>query len=111
LTVDVRVTDAYKNEEVLKIIRQNVSCEVHPRSIRLKPSSIDVQHPVVQAGIALGRKTYGSPTTSDQAVLDIPSLKVGPGDSARSHTADEFIYVREIEEGITTYINMLKEIV
>ena len=110
-TVDVRVTDAYKNEEVLKIIRQNVSCEVHPRSIRLKPSSIDVQHPVVQAGIALGRKTYGSPTTSDQAVLDIPSLKVGPGDSARSHTADEFIYVREIEEGITTYINMLKEIV
>ena len=71
-TVDVRVTDAYKNEEVLKIIRQNVSCEVHPRSIRLKPSSIDVQHPVVQAGIALGRKTYGSPTTSDQAVLDIP---------------------------------------
>jgi acetylornithine deacetylase len=110
-TVDIRVTDAYKNEEVLKIIRQNVSCEVHPRSIRLKPSSIDVQHPVVQAGIALGRKTYGSPTTSDQAVLDIPSLKVGPGDSARSHTADEFIYVREIEEGITTYINMLKEIV
>ena len=110
-TVDVRVTDAYKNEEVLKIIRQNVSCEVHPRSIRLKPSSIDVQHPVVQAGISLGRKTYGSPTTSDQAVLDIPSLKVGPGDSARSHTADEFIYVREIEEGITTYINMLKEIV
>jgi len=110
-TVDVRVTDAYRNEEVLKIIRQNVSCEVHPRSIRLKPSSIDVQHPVVQAGIALGRKTYGSPTTSDQAVLDIPSLKVGPGDSARSHTADEFIYVREIEEGITTYINILKEIV
>jgi acetylornithine deacetylase len=110
-TVDVRVTDAYKNEEVLKIIRQNVSCEVHPRSIRLKPSSIDVQHPVVQAGIALGRKTYGSPTTSDQAVLDIPSLKVGPGDSARSHTADEFIYVSEIEEGITTYINMVKEIV
>jgi acetylornithine deacetylase len=110
-TVDVRVTDAYKNEEVLKIIRQNVSCEVHPRSIRLKPSAIDVNHPVVQAGIALGRKTYGSPTTSDQAVLDIPSLKVGPGDSARSHTADEFIYVSEIEEGIATYINMLKEIV
>ncbi len=110
-TVDVRVTDAYKNDEVLKIIRQHVTCEVNPRSIRLKPSAIDIQHPVVQAGIALGKKTYGSPTTSDQAVLDIPSLKMGPGDSARSHTADEFIYVKEIKEGISTYINMLKEIV
>ncbi|RVT96543.1 M20/M25/M40 family metallo-hydrolase [Mucilaginibacter limnophilus] len=109
-TVDVRVTDAYRNEEVLEIIRQHVSCEVKPRSIRLKPSSIDKQHPIVQAGIALSRNTYGSPTTSDQSLLDIPSLKVGPGDSARSHTADEFIYVDEIREGIELYIQMLEKI-
>lgn len=109
-TVDVRVTDAYRNEEVLEIIREHVSCEVKPRSIRLKPSSIDKAHPIVKAGIALGRDTYGSPTTSDQSLLDIPSLKTGPGDSARSHTADEFIYVDEIEQGIGIYIDMLEQI-
>jgi len=110
-TVDVRVTDAYRNEEVLEIIRKNVSCEVKPRSVRLKPSKIDRDHPIVQAGIKLGRTTYGSPTTSDQSLLDIPSLKVGPGDSARSHMADEFIYVDEIREGIELYIQMLESII
>ncbi len=110
-TVDVRVTDAYRNEEVLEIIRQHVGCDVTPRSIRLKPSKIPKEHPIVQAGLALGRTTYGSPTTSDQSLLDIPSLKVGPGDSARSHTADEFIYVDEIREGIDLYIKMLEQIV
>ncbi|WP_158962031.1 M20 family metallo-hydrolase [Myroides fluvii] len=109
--VDVRVTDAYTNEEVLEIVKQQVSCEVNARSTRLKPSSIAKDHPVVQAGIQLGRATYGSPTTSDQALLDIPSLKCGPGDSARSHTADEFVYVSEIEEGISLYIEMLNQIV
>lgn len=109
--VDVRVTDAYRNEEVLEIIRQNVSCEVNPRSIRLKPSSIDREHPIVQAGIALGRTTYGSPTTSDQSLLDIQSIKIGPGDSARSHSADEFVYVDEIREGIELYVQMLEKIV
>ena len=109
--VDVRVTDTYRNEEVLEIIRQHVSCDVTPRSIRLKPSKIDRNHPVVQAGITLGRTTYGSPTTSDQSLLDIPSLKVGPGDSARSHTADEFVYLDEIKEGIELYIKMLESIV
>jgi len=109
--VDVRVTDAYRNEEVLEIIRQHVQCDVTPRSIRLKPSKIDKEHPIVQAGIALGRTTYGSPTTSDQSLLDIHSLKVGPGDSARSHTADEFIYLDEIREGIDLYIQMLESIV
>ncbi len=107
-TVDVRVTDAYRNEEVLDIIRQHVSCEVQPRSIRLKPSSIDKNHPIVQSGIALGRETYGSPTTSDQSLLDIPSLKLGPGDSARSHIADEYIHVEEIKEGIELYIRILE---
>jgi acetylornithine deacetylase len=110
-TVDVRVTDAYTNEEVLKIIRTNVDCEVKPRSVRLKPSSIDKEHPLVQSGIALGRTTYGSPTTSDQALLSIPSLKVGPGDSARSHMADEYVFVNEVEEGIKLYIEMLKPVI
>jgi acetylornithine deacetylase len=110
-TVDVRVTDAYRNEEVLEIIRQHVQSDVTPRSIRLKPSKIAKEHPIVQAGIALGRTTYGSPTTSDQSLLDIPSLKVGPGDSARSHTADEFIYLDEIKEGIELYTRMLEKIV
>lgn len=109
-TVDVRVTDAYLNEEVLQIIREHVSCEVKPRSTRLKPSSISRDHPIVQAGISLGRETYGSPTTSDQALLDIPSLKLGPGDSARSHTADEFVYLDEIREGIEIYIKMISKI-
>lgn len=110
-TVDVRVTDAYRNEEVLEMIRQHVNCEVKPRSIRLKPSSIPKDHAIVKAGIALGRSTYGSPTTSDQSLLDIPSIKLGPGDSGRSHMADEFIYVEEIKEGIKLYIQMLDQLV
>lgn len=110
-TVDVRVTDAYTNEEVVEIIKRNVACEVIPRSVRLKPSSIDKNHPIVQAGIALGKTTYGSPTTSDQALLSIPSLKCGPGFSGRSHIADEFIYVDEIRQGIEGYIAMLKPVV
>lgn len=109
--VDVRVTDVYRNEEVLEIIRDHVHCEVQPRSVRLKPSSIPKDHPVVQAGLALGCTTYGSPTTSDQALLDIPSLKLGPGDSARSHMADEFIHINEIDEGIRLYIDILEKVV
>lgn len=110
-TVDVRVTDAYTNEEVLKIIRTNVDCEVMPRSIRLKPSSIDKGHPFVLSGIGLGRTTYGSPTTSDQALLSIPSVKVGPGDSARSHMADEYVYSAEVAEGVALYIELLKPVI
>ena len=109
-TVDVRVTDAYRNEEVLRIIRQYVNCDVAPRSTRLKPSSISPDHPIVKAGLALGREAYGSPTTSDQALLDIPSLKIGPGDSARSHTADEYICIDEISEGIALYVKLISEI-
>lgn len=110
-TVDVRVTDKYTNDEVLEIIRSHVSSEVIARSTRLTPSSISPEHPIVRAGVALGRTTYGSPTTSDQALLSIPSLKLGPGDSARSHTADEYIHLSEIEEGIAIYIAMLETIV
>jgi acetylornithine deacetylase len=110
-TVDVRVTDAYTNEEVVELIKQHVTSEVKPRSVRLKPSSIDKNHPIVQAGIALGKTTYGSPTTSDQALLSIPSLKCGPGFSGRSHMADEYLYVHEIADGINGYINMLKPVI
>ncbi|MBD1396096.1 M20 family metallo-hydrolase [Pontibacter sp. JH31] len=109
-TVDVRLTDAYTMDEVLEVIRQHVKAEVTPRSMRLKPSSIPMEHPLVQAGIKLGRSTYGSPTTSDQALLPIPSLKLGPGDSARSHMADEYIYLKEIEEGIALFIEILEQV-
>lgn len=109
--VDVRVTDAYRNAEVLEIIKQNVDIEVKARSLRLNSSSISKDHPIVKTGVALGRKTYGSPTLSDQAVLSCPSLKLGPGDSHRSHSADEFILLTEIEEAVTLYTKLLSEVV
>jgi len=109
--VDIRVTDAYSNQEVLDIIQSNIGSEISPRSLRLNSSSIPKEHKIVQAGIKLGRKTYGSPTLSDQSVLSCPSLKLGPGESLRSHTADEFIYIREIEEGIDLYIKILGQII
>lgn len=109
-TVDVRVTEQYTLEVIIETIRANIRAEVKPRSIRLKPSSIPVDHPIVRAGLALGRHTYGSPTTSDQAVLNCPSLKCGPGQSGRSHSADEFIYRHEIGEGIEGYVQMLERV-
>jgi len=109
--VDVRTTDAYSNEETLDIIKAHVKSEVTARSTRLKSSSIPETHPIVEAGIVLGRKVYGSPTMSDQALIPVPSLKLGPGDSARSHMADEFIYIDEIRAGIDLYIAMLEKIV
>lgn len=109
--VDVRTTDAYSNEETLDIIKSHVNSEVVARSTRLKSSSIPESHPIVKAGIELGRKVYGSPTMSDQALIPVPSLKLGPGDSARSHMADEFIYIDEIRAGIDLYIEMLEKIV
>jgi acetylornithine deacetylase len=110
-TIDVRATDQYTLEEIIDIIRANIQSEVNARSIRLRPSSIPMDHPIVKAGLALGRNSYGSPTTSDQALLDCPSLKMGPGHSGRSHSADEFIYLHEIEEGIRQYIAMLEAVV
>jgi len=107
-TVDIRATDAYTLEELLEIIRQNVSCTVTPRSLRLRPSGIDANHPLMLAAKKLNKKLYGSPTTSDQALIPAPSIKMGPGDSARSHSADEFIYLKEIEQGIRSYIELLK---
>jgi len=109
--VDVRTTDAYTNDEVLAIISEHVEAEVVPRSTRLKPSAIEEDHPFIKAAKKLGSKTYGSPTTSDQALLSVPSVKMGPGDSARSHMADEFIFIDDITAGIARYINCLEAIV
>ena len=108
--IDVRVSDAYQNQEVFDIINQNTKSKVEVRSFRLNSSSIAENHPIVKAGIELGRKTYGSPTISDQALLSCPSLKLGPGKSSRSHSADEFIEIAEIEEGIKLYINIFNKI-
>lgn len=110
-TVDIRVTDAYTHEEVLEIIDKNTLAEITPRSVRLKSSSIPIDHPLVKAGLELGRKTYGSPTLSDQAIIPVPSLKIGPGDSARSHTADEYIYINELEGGVELYIKLLEKVI
>lgn len=111
LVIDVRVNDKYSNQEIYDIVKKNAPCEVQPRSLRLNSSSIDINHPIVQAGITLGKETYGSPTLSDQSNLTCQSLKMGPGDSIRSHSADEFIYVKEIEDGVKGYIELLKVIV
>lgn len=107
LVVDVRTTDVMSNQEVLEFIQRSVDCEVVARSTRLNPSSIPADHPIVKAGQALGMSQYGSPTLSDQALMPFPSLKLGPGDSARSHTADEYIHLKEIEEGIELYIELI----
>lgn len=106
--VDVRVNELYTFEEVLETIQRHIKSTVQTRSMRLRATSIAPEHPLVQAGISLGKKPYGSPTTSDKALMPFPALKAGPGDSARSHTADEFIYTAEIRDGITFYIDLLK---
>lgn len=108
--VDVRVNDCYSNQEVFEIIQKNLKSEVKARSFRMNSSSIPMEHPIVQSGLRMKREYYGSPTLSDQAVLSCPSLKMGPGDSLRSHTADEFIYLHEIEEGIDLYIELIEGI-
>ncbi len=107
LVVDVRVNDCYTNQEIAEMLQKEAPCKMTPRSLRLNSSCIDPDHALVKSGVALGRKTYGSPTLSDQAALSCQSVKLGPGDSTRSHSADEFIYVNEIEEGIDLYIKIL----
>ena len=110
LVIDVRVNDCYSNQEIVALLQEEAPCTLTPRSTNLNSSSIPITHELVQAGIGLGREPYGSPTLSDQAKLSCPSLKLGPGDSTRSHTANEYIHVSEIEEGIAIYINLLNEI-
>jgi acetylornithine deacetylase len=108
--VDVRPTDAYSNEEIVDIIRSSVKCDVQPRSTRVRASSLPDNHPLAQAAQGLGRTAYVSPTTSDIALLHVPSLKMGPGDSARSHSADEFIHIDEIEVAIGLYASLLENL-
>jgi acetylornithine deacetylase len=109
--IDVRVNELYSFAEVLEELQHNISAKITPRSMRLRSTAISIEHPLIQAGIKLGRSYYGSPTTSDKALMNFPTLKMGPGDSARSHTADEFIYLEEIRKGINLYIQLLNEIV
>jgi acetylornithine deacetylase len=110
-TVDIRLTDAYTYQEVLEIVSQHVNSVVTPRPFHLNSSVIDTGHPIVQTGLMMGFKTYGSPTTSDQALLSIPSIKLGPGDSSRSHMSDEYVLISEIKEGIEGYIGILELLV
>lgn len=105
--VDVRPNEYYSNNEVVEEIKKNVDCEVNPRSLNLNASGISEEHPVVKKGEKLGIKTYGSQTMSDQVHMPFSCIKIGPGDTHRSHTADEFIYLKEIEEGIENYIELL----
>ncbi len=109
LVVDIRVNDCYSNQEILQTVKDHVNAEIKPRSMHLNASSIPISHGLVQAGIALGRTTYGSPTLSDQSVLSCQSLKLGPGETLRSHSANEFIFINEIEEGIDLYIKIIND--
>lgn len=105
--VDIRSNECYSNNDLLGIIEKNVGSEVKARSTRLNSSSIATGHPLVKRAIELGRKPFGSPTLSNQALLHIPTLKMGPGDSSRSHTANEYIRISEIREGIKLFAEML----
>lgn len=105
--VDVRTTDRYSNREVFDMIRNELNCEVEARSFRLNSSGISPDHPFVRRAVLLDRQTFGSPTLSDQALIPFSSVKIGPGDSARSHTADEYIKLSEIREGLELYIKLL----
>lgn len=108
IVVDVRTTDAYTNQQTLEMIREAVpSCSLTPRSVRLNPSGISLDHPIVTRLTMMGGHPYGSPTLSDQALMPWPSLKIGPGDSARSHTADEYITLPELRHAIDTYVHLL----
>jgi acetylornithine deacetylase len=108
--IDVRINEHYTHEEVLEVIEKNLQSTVTMRSDRLRSSMIALDHPLVKAGLKLERPYYGSPTSSDKALMPFPALKIGPGDSARSHTADEFIFVDEIKKGIDLYIQLLNQV-
>lgn len=106
-TVDVRSNECYSNEEIYDIVCQNVKSDVKARSFRLNSSRIDMNHPLLQRALQLGKQPFGSPTLSDQALMHFPTMKMGPGDSRRSHTADEYIMLSEIEDALATYMQIL----
>ena len=105
--VDIRSNECYSNEELFEEITKHISCEAKARSFRLNSSSIPADHPFVKRAVELGKVPFGSPTLSDQALMKFPSVKIGPGRSSRSHTADEYILLNEIEEAIGLYIRLL----
>lgn len=105
--VDVRSNECYTNERLLSIIREHVGCEVKPRSLRLNSTRTDAEHPLVRRAMFMGKEPFGSPTLSDQALMPFPSVKIGPGSSARSHAADEYICLQEIREAIDMYVHLL----
>lgn len=107
--IDIRLNELYQPEAMLRYLQQNMKSELKARSMRLRPTAIALEHPLVRAGLVSGKTCYGSPTTSDKALMPFPALKMGPGDSARSHTADEFIYLDEIRSGVIGYISLLEK--
>ncbi|MDH6303455.1 acetylornithine deacetylase [Parabacteroides sp. PF5-5] len=108
-TVDIRTNEFYPNETLYELIKGQVGCEIKARSFRLNSSHVAMQHPFVQRAILMEKEAFGSPTLSDQALMPFPSVKIGPGDSARSHSADEYIRLSEIREAIDTYIRLLDD--
>ena len=111
IVLDVRVNDKYNNKEIFEMLKKQAPCKIIPRSLNLNSSSISLDHPVVKAGEKLKIPQYGSPTLSDQSKVSFPTIKIGPGDSKRSHTADEYIFVNEIKNAIPTYIKLLEQII
>ena len=107
MLVDIRTNEFYDNEEVYEFIRQHLKSEVKAHSFRLKSSRIDPEHPLIRKCVAMGMKPFGSPTLSDQALMHFPSFKLGPGESSRSHSADEFIKISEISDAVAKYRELL----
>lgn len=110
-TVDIRSNECYSNEQLFELIQQQVSCEIKARSFRLNSTRTDLNHPFVQRALMMGCQPFGSPTLSDQALMPFPSVKMGPGQSARSHSADEYIELMEIREAIDMYVRLLDQLV
>jgi acetylornithine deacetylase len=108
--IDIRSNECYSNQEIFNILQENLKSEIKARSFRLSSSGISVLHPIVKRGLSLGLETFGSPTLSDQALMPFTSIKIGPGESARSHTSDEFIYFDEIRNAVKTYFNLLNDL-
>ena len=108
--IDVRTNECYSNQEVFAILQQELRSELQARSFRLNSSGIAGDHPLVRCGRTLGLETFGSPTLSDQALMPFPTIKLGPGDSARSHSADEYVRPSEVRSGIQTYVRMLEQL-
>ena len=106
-TIDIRTNEYYRNEDVFNFLKTRLKSEIKARSFRLSSSSISMDNPLVGRCVAMGMRPFGSPTLSDQALMPFPSLKLGPGESARSHSADEYVCVSEIAGAVDTYVELL----